>query len=106
MPTSAIKGSIWDFSNFSEEDLKLRLSDRKDELNAIEEELLKRKTDDIINKVDQLRQLWTEISVAGVEIIINPNYVDDDYIDGGCGMMLNKLSPYTDIMFNTSNIRR
>jgi hypothetical protein len=102
MPTSAIKGSIWDFSNFSEEELKSRLSDKKDELNAIEDELLKRKTDDIIDKVDQLRQLWTEISAAGVEIKANPECID--IVDGY--VMLNTLKPYTDVVFDVSNIRR
>ena len=101
MPTSALKGSIWDFSNFSEDELKSRLSDRKDELNAIEEELLKRKTDDIVDKIDQLRQLWTEISMAGVKIIIEPEYRDE------CkNLELNTLSPYTDVVFDVSNIRR
>lgn len=101
MPTSALEGSIWDFSNFSEDELKSRLSDRKDELNAIEEELLKRKTDDIVDKVDQLRQLWTEISMAGVKIIIEPEYQNECQ-----NLELNTLSPYTDILFDVSNIRR
>ena len=101
MPTSAIKGSIWDFSNFSEDELKSRLSDRKDELNAIEEELLKRKTADIDNKISQMRQLWTEISTAGVKIIIEPMYQSECH-----NLELNTISPYTDVVFDTTNIRR
>lgn len=101
MPTSALKGSIWDFSNFSEDELKLRLSDRKEEVDAIEEELLKRKTDDIVDKVDQLRQLWTEISAAGVKIIVESMYQDESQ-----DLELNALSPYSDVVFDISNIRR